>query len=336
MHVPMSTPSPELLDYLRHQVPSLVAADATAAPAGRRGAASCTLIISGGRYLLLKQYAADVASAAQHEHDGLTTGGELGLAPQLRWAEDSERFGPLILLDAPSTPPSPDAPLDDAQASGWLFLLLTFHHLPATSLRLPSSVTSDLGAWWQGLQHRWNAAKALPVGGAAPMLDALARVQVIANVHAEAKRALWANVATHPTHGDATPAHLAHDGGRPLLLDWETSGQGDPAMDAAFALVRTTLAGQLTSAQFSALREEYLRTTRDLKDAALAERLDAAVTLAPFATCVEALERLATPPIAESERAHLVSRIERALSWMARSLGVEVGDVPALVAPLRA
>lgn len=332
----MSTPSPELLDFLRRQAPSLVGAEATLTPAGNRGVARCALVASGGRYLLLKQYGDAVAAAAQHEHDGLTMGAGMGLAPQLLWAEDSERFGPLILLDAPSTPPSPGATLDDTEASGWLFLLLTLHHLPANALRLPSATTANLSAWWQGLQTRWNAVRTLPLVGTTPdLLDALSQLQVIANVHAEAKRALWAQVTLHATHGDATPAHLAHDGGRPLFLDWETSGQGDPAIDAGLALARATLAGQLTREQFSALRDEYARSMSDLHDAALADRLEATVTLAPFGACIEALERLAAPPVSEAERAQQVDRIERALRWMTRSLGVEVGDVPALVAPLR-
>lgn len=337
----MSMPGPELLDYLRQQAPSLAGSNATLTPAGKRGVATCALVATGkdegSRYLLLKQYDDAHATAAQHEHDGLTLGGELGLAPQLRWAEDSQRFGPLILLDAPMTPPSSDVALDAHEAASWLFLLLTLHHLPASALRLPSTVTADYGAWWQSLQPRWNAVRSLPLAGTTPgLLDTLARLQTIAQVHAEAKRALWRDVVAHPTHGDATPIHLAHDGNRALFLDWETSGQGDPAMDAGLALTRATLAGQLTSAQFTALRDEYLRSTRDLRDVALPERFEAVVTLAPFAVCVEALERLATPPITGAERDQQVARIERALSWMARSLGVEVGDVPTLVAPLRA
>lgn len=288
-----------------------------------------------GRYVL-KRYEPAAAEAARREIAALRLAGNLGLAPTLVAADESGAVldGPSLVYEDPGTDALAGHPLAEGEARAWLFLLLTLHHLPATAAPVVSSMSPDLAAWWRRAQPAWEACRrAYSQPAYAPLLDALGRLHVIANVHIEAHRDLWRDVPRRPCHGNPVPAHVLRGPRALLLTEWDGFGLGDPALEVGRSAVLAALTGELAGTRYGAFLDHYLAGARDLGDAALDQRLRVYTSVLPLGYCFAVLELASRQRGAEREAS--VEQARRALSWVQQLLGVQVGDPAELLAPPR-
>ena len=111
-------------------------------------------------------YPASEREVARREEAGLRLGGAVGLAPALVFAGEvgpAQGIEPgawLIVAQAPEGETLGHRPLSDAELDGWLFLLLTLHHLRPAMASQPSSMSADLSAWWARIQPAWETCRA--------------------------------------------------------------------------------------------------------------------------------------------------------------------------------
>ena len=299
-----------------------------------------------GEALDIHLYPASEREAARREAAGLTLGSAVGLAPALVFTgEATPTPGPaqglepgawLIVAETPRGEPLGQRPLSDADIDGWLFLLLTLHHLRPTMAEQPSSMSADLSAWWARIQPMWETCRA--AYGAppfAPLLRTLGQLRAIAQVRVETNRALWEGVTRRPCHGDPAPARLVKQGTRLTLTEWSGFGLGDPAIETARVGALATLSGELTSAQYTRFITAYLDGMRDLRDTTLDERIRIFASVAPIGFALTALATLAHPgAVPPAARRGVLTQVSRALLWSQDALGVAVGDPTALLAPL--
>ncbi len=95
------------------------------------------------------------------------------------------------------------------------------------------------------------------------------------------------------------------------------------------------LSGELSSQQYVRFVAAYLDGMRDLQDTTLEERLRIFASVAPMGFTLTALAALAQPGvIPPPARAGVIGQIGRALTWSQDTLGVEIGEPAALLAPL--
>ena len=147
--------------------------------------------------------------------------------------------GPVVIAAAPAGSPLGDRPLSDAEVQGWLFLLLTLHHLAPSSVTVPSAMSPDASAWWQRAQASWDACRnSYAAAPYRPLVEALTSLRAIAGVRIETNRALWNDVSRRPCHGNPVPANLVQTSGPLVLVEWDGFGLGDPAMEVARAAAR--------------------------------------------------------------------------------------------------
>ncbi|HEX2347734.1 MAG TPA: hypothetical protein VHI51_04785 [Ktedonobacterales bacterium] len=285
-------------------------------------------------------YPASEREAARREAAGLTLGSAVGLAPALVFAGEA---GPgqepgvwLIIAQQPHGEPLGQRPLTDAEVDGWLFLLLTLHHLRPDMAAQPSSMSADLSAWWARNQPAWEACRAAYAGPASqPLLRGLTQLHAITQVRIETNRGLWAGVERRPCHGDPAPGRLVQDGARLTLTEWGGFGLGDPAIEVARVAALAALANELSSAQYTHFIAAYLDGMRDLRDATLEERLRLFASVAPMGVTLAALAALARPgAIPPRARRGLLAQVARALTWSQDALGVQIGAPATLLAPL--
>lgn len=327
-----------LLDYLRlHPIPRLSQATRVQLTATTPDEQRFRLT-SGATTIALTCYSPPLAERARRELAGLRLGGTLGLSPTLALGED--RDGPLggavIAQHEPHGAALGARPLSDDEVTGWLFLLLTLHHLAPDGLEVMSTLSPDLATWWRRQQPAWLACRAAYTHASMlPLIDALARLHVIVSARIEARGDLWRRVPRRPCHGNAVPAHLVRDDGRLILVDWSDFGLGDPAIEVGRVAVLAVLAGELSSAQYTRFLEGYVDGVRDLADPTLADRLAVFTSVVPLGFIFVMLQLLAQPDIAPAEQQRGVQQIERALAWTQSTLGITAGDPRALVAPLR-
>ncbi|HLJ80228.1 MAG TPA: phosphotransferase, partial [Ktedonobacterales bacterium] len=219
---------------------------------------------------------------------------------------------------------------------GWLFLLLTLHHLPTGLLSLPSSMSPDITIWWQRNQPAWEACRASYADAHhRPLLDALTRLHAIVGARVEARRELWQGIARRPCHGNPVPAHVLRTGGRLILVEWNGAGLGDPAMEVGRAVALSVLSGELDTTQYVSFVADYLAGMRDTQDTTLEERLRVFASVLPLAVCFAVLRLLAESQLSAAERADYVAQVSRALTWIQDTLGIEVGNPRELLATLR-
>ena len=296
------------------------------------------LQVDGARYVLIC-YAPAAAERARRATAGLRLAGSVGIGPTLELSDEAGAAlgGPVIIASAPAGTTLGDRALTDAEAQGWLFLLLTLHHLAPTSVALASAMSPDASAWWQRTRAAWDSCRA--AYGAPPfrpLVDSLTSLQAIAGVRIETNRALWQDIVRRPCHGDPLPINLVRTVGSLLLVEWDGFGLGDPAMEVGRAAAVATLTGELTPDQYVRFISDYLAGVRDQRDATLEERLRVFASVLPLGFCFALLGLLAQPQGPTGvERARYVEQVARALQWIHENLGVNVGDIPALVAPLR-
>ncbi|MEO7002869.1 MAG: hypothetical protein ABI068_13695 [Ktedonobacterales bacterium] len=326
-------------EYLRQQPIPDVGEAATIQPE-RSVAGERRFRISGpAGVVILKRYEPVALESARREAAGLRLGGEVGLAPTLVRLDEAggALTGPVVVLQAPRGEVLGHRALTDQEAHGWLFLLLTLHHLPADTVQVPSSMSPDAATWRQRNQAAWDACRAAYTAPEyRPLLDALTMLDAIVTARIEANRALWRQVTRRPCHGNPVPAHLTEAQGRLMLLEWEGFGLGDPAMEVGRAAALAALSGELTADQYVRFVADYLAGVRDLRDADLEQRLQIFASVLPLGFSFVALSLLAQGQTASGDRARDIEQVTRALTWIQDTLGVEAGDPQALLAPLRA
>lgn len=299
----------------------------------------------GSGALDIHLYPASEREVARREEAGLTLGGAVGLAPALIFAGEAgpasgqAGFDPgawLIVAQAPRGEPLGQRPLSDAEIDGWLFLLLTLHHLRPALANQPSSMSADLSGWWARQQPAWETCRAAYGGTATqPLLRALTQLHAITQVRIETNRELWAGVERRPCHGDPIPAHLVKDDARLTLIEWSGFGLGDPAIEAARVAALVALTEQITSAQYTRFIAAYLDGMRDLRDATLGERLRLFASVAPTGFALATLAALAQPgAIPPRARRGPLAQVARALIWSQEALGLQFDPPAALLAPL--
>lgn len=298
-----------------------------------------------GEALDIHLYPASEREMARREAAGLKLGGAVGLAPALIFAGEETPRHPtpgldpgawLIVAEPPRGESLGQRPLTEAEIDGWLFLLLTLHHLRPTMAEQPSSMSADLSAWWARIQPMWEACRASYAAPPfAPLLRGLGQLHAIAQVRVETNRELWEGMTRRPCHGNPAPGRLAKQGDRLTLTEWSGFGLGDPAIETARVGALAALSGELTSAQYTRFIAAYLDGMRDLRDATLERRLQMFASVAPIGIALTALATLAQPgAVPPAARRGVLTQISRALLWSQDALGVAIGDPAGLLAPL--
>ncbi len=296
-------------------------------------------VTSDSMRAVLKRYNPSAAANARREIAGLRLAGGVGLAPALLLGDESGAAlgGPVVLSEELAGTTLGSEPLDAGAVQGWLFLLLTLHHLPATDAMPLSSMSPDAMTWWQRTQSAWGECRAA-YGDAAfgALMQALGRLHVIVGARVEANRGLWNGITHRLCHGNPVPSHIVRSGGRLMLIEWEGFGLGDPAMETGRAAALAALSGEITADQYVQFISDYLAGMRDLRDGTLENRLHIFASVLPLGFCYVVLRLLAQRgALSAAERARSIGQVTRALTWIQDTLGVEVGDPAALLAPVR-
>jgi thiamine kinase-like enzyme len=286
----------------------------------------------------VKTYERSAQESAKREVAGLQLAGNMGLSPALLRVDESGALlgGPILIIEAPAGKPLGTARMTDQNVQDWLFLLLTLHHLPPDSATFPSSMSPDAVTWWRRTQASWEACRALYTAGRyKPLMDVLTKLHAIVGARVEARRDLWANVVGRPCHGNPVPASLLNTGKRLMLIEWEGFGHGDPAMEFARAAGLAALSGDLDANQYVRFVSDYLGGMRDLRDTTMEDRVQVFASVLPLSFCFVMMTVLAEDKQATAdERDAQIAQVDRALTWIHDTLGVELGNVEMLVAPL--
>jgi Phosphotransferase enzyme family len=295
-------------------------------------------VSAGSVQCILKAYEPSAIESARREAAGLKLAGNIGLSPSLLRDDETGTAlgGPILIAEAPAGKPLGTARMTDEQVQDWVFLLLTLHHLPADVANFPSSMSPDATTWWRRTQASWEACKSLYTAGRyRPLMEVLTKLHAIVGARIEARRDLWNNVPRRLCHGSPVPASLFNTGARLMLTEWEGFGQGDAAMEFARAAGLAALAGDLDPKQYVRFIADYLAGMRDLRDATLESRIQVFASVLPMGFCFVMLTVLAEDKQATAdERDAQIAQVERALTWIHDTLGVELGDTELLLAPL--
>lgn len=296
-------------------------------------------VTSGTMRAVLKRYNASAVESACREIAGLRLAGGVGLAPTLLLGDDAGAAlgGPVVVYEDVAGTTLGSEPLDAAAVQGWLFLLLTLHHLPATDGTPTSSMSPDATTWWQRTQGAWSECRAA-YGDASfgALMQALSRLHAIVGARVEANRGLWNSVTRRLCHGNPVPSHIVRTDGRLMLIEWEGFGLGDPAMEVGRAAALAALSGEIDGDQYVHFVSDYLAGMRDLRDSTLENRLHIFASVLPLGFCYVVLRLLAQRgTLSTAERARSIGQVTRALTWIQDTLGVEVGDPATLLAPVR-
>ncbi|HEX6123431.1 MAG TPA: phosphotransferase [Ktedonobacterales bacterium] len=329
----------QLREYLRRQSVAELSGSIDVRPNGALPDEQRFALASGsGRYECIV-FAPSAAERARRMISGLRLAGSVNLAPVLVLADEAGAAlgGPVVVASAPGGASLGDRQLNDEEVQGWLFLLLTLHHLAPASVGVVSEMSPDAAAWWQRSQAAWETVRgAYSAPPFQPLVETLTRLRAIASVRLETNRQLWEGIQRRPCHGNPVPANLVRMGGRLMLIEWESFGLGDPAMDVGRAAALATLTGELTPEQYIRFVSDYLAGMRDTRDTTLEERLRVFSSVLPLGFCFALLGVLAQARgMDRAERARHVEQVARALQWIHETLGIEVGDIAGLVAPLR-
>ncbi len=296
--------------------------------------------------LLVKYYTPAHTDAARREAEALRVCGAVGLAPMLLSFEEigATVGGPLVIFRQPAGQSLGGRPLTDEEVNGWMFLLLTLHHLSPDKVQLQSTLSPGIEQWWDRMQPLWNEVRAAytdPIY--APLISALDQLRTFVDVHVRTNRDLWLNVPRRPCHGDPVPVNLINAQGRYILTDWGGFGLGDVALEIGRAGALAALQEEISSEQYVRLITDYLANTRDLKDATLEQRVHVFASVFPYGFTLFMLSFLArlqqdgpeTTLVddAAEYRGRGLMAVARSLRWIQDALGVEVAAPPDVLAP---
>jgi hypothetical protein len=329
----------QVRDFLRRQSGSQWSGPVEVLPDGATPDEQRFMLRAGGARYLLMCYAPAAAERARRAAAGLRLASSVGIGPALELSDEvgAALGGPVVIATDPSGTPLGDRPLTDEEMHGWLFLLLTLHHLPPSSVTLSSAMSADASTWWQRTNGAWEVTSAAYADTRYHELTAaLTQLRAVAGARLEAHRSIWEGLTRRPCHGNPVPANLVRTSGSLVLVEWDGFGLGDPAMEVSRAAALATLTGELTPEQYVRFVSDYLAGMRDLRDETLEERLRVFASVLPLGFCFNLLGLLAQPtsPVGP-ERAAYVEQVARALQWISETMGIEVGNIPTLVAPLR-
>ena len=197
-----------------------------------------------------------------------------------------------------------------------------------------SSMSTDPLVWWQRGEAAWTACQQLYAGPRyARLLDALSKLRVIAEVHLNAHRELWSDLARRPCHGNPTPGHLVRSDGRldPRRVGRirpRRPGNGDrPRGDAGRARRRDERERSTRACRRSTSRGCAISATRRCRSA-LTSSPRRCRWASPSPRCTLLGEQRG------DERKRSIAQITRALQWVQNALGVRVGDPVDLLRPL--
>ncbi len=295
-------------------------------------------VSAGKTQCILNRYEPSAVESAKREAAGLSLAGNMGLAPVLVRSDMASNIlgGPIVIYEAPPGEPLGTARMSDQDVQSWLFLLLTLHHLPADTAPFPSSMSPDAATWWHRSQGSWDACRSLYTAGRyRPLMDVLTKLHAIVGARIEARRDLWSSVTRRLCHGNPVPASLIRSDSRLMLTEWEGFGQADAAMEFARAAGLAALAGDLDAGQYVRFVSDYLAGMRDTRDTTMEDRIQVFASVLPLGFCFVMMSVLAEDKQATAqERDARIAEIERALTWIHDTLGVELGDTEMLVAPL--
>jgi hypothetical protein len=296
--------------------------------------------------LTIKYFAPAHADAARREAEALRICGAVGLAPSLVAFEEigATVGGPLVIYRQPVGLPLGGRPLTDEEVNGWMFLLLTLHHLAPEKVQLQSTLSPGVEQWWDRMQPLWNDVRAAyPETAQASLIDALDKLRTLVDVHVRTNRDLWVNVPRRPCHGDPVPVNVIGAQGRFVLVDWGGFGLGDIALEIARAAALAALQDEITSQQYVALITDYLSNTKDLKDPTLEQRVHVFASVFPYGFTLFMLSFLARLQQEGPEtmlvddpaeyRGRGLMAVARSLTWIQDALGVEVAAPADVLAP---
>jgi thiamine kinase-like enzyme len=339
----------QIAEYVRRQ--GLIAAQSTPAITQTNHGFDSSLyevsVPGEAETLVVKYFAPDHADAARREAEGLRVCGAVGMAPTLVTFDEigGTVGGPLVIYRQPAGAlPIGERPLSDEQVNGWMFLLLTLHHLSPEKVQQQSTMSPGIEQWWERIQPLMNEVRAAytePVY--APLLGALDKLRSLVDVHVRTNRDLWQNVPRRPCHGDPVPINVIGNQGRLVLVDWGGFGLGDIALEIGRAAALAALNEEITSEQYIRMITDYLNGTRDLKDATLEQRLQIYASVFPFGFTLFMLSFLARLQAdgpettlvndAAEYRGRGLMAVARSLTWIQDALGVEVAAPSDVLAP---
>jgi hypothetical protein len=338
----------QILDYVRRQ--GLVTANTTpTVQQTSHGFDSSIYEVTApgeAETLIVKYYAPDHADTSRREAEGLRVCGAVGLAPTLVTYDEvgGTVGGPLVIYHLPKGVAIGERPLTDEQVNGWMFLLLTLHHLSPEKVQQQSTMSPGLEPWWERMQPLWNEVRAAysePLY--APLITGLEKLRSLVDVHVRTNRDLWQNVPRRPCHGDPVPINVFSDQGRLVLLDWGGFGLGDIALEIGRAAALAALNEEISSEQYIRMITDYLAGTRDLKDPTLEQRLQIYASVFPYGFTLFMLSFLARLQADGPEttlvndpaeyRGRGLMAVARSLTWIQDALGVQVVSPPEALAP---
>ncbi len=296
--------------------------------------------------MIVKTFAKDQSDAARREAEGLRICGAVGLAPSLIAYDDigATVQGPVLIYRQPGGAPIGERMLTDEQVNGWIFLLLTLHHLAPEKVQLQSTLSTGIEQWWERIQPLWQEVRiAYTEPMYAPLLSTLDALRNLVGVHVATNRDLWLNVPRRPCHGDPVPVNVIGEGSRLMLVDWSGFGLGDIALEVGRAAALAALNEEITSEQYIQGITNYLGGTRDLKDPSLEERLQIYASVFPFGFTLFMLSFLARLQNNGPEttlvndpaeyRGRGLMAVARSLTWIQDALGVQVAAPNEVLAP---
>ena len=338
----------QIVDYVRRQ--GLVTANSTPTVVQTNHGFDSSIyevsVPGEAETLIVKYFAPDHADAARREAEGMRVCGAVGLAPTLVTYDEvgGTVGGPLVIYRQPQGMPIGERPLSDEQVSGWMFLMLTLHHLSPEKVQQQSTMSPGIEQWWERMSPLWNEVRAAytePIY--APLMAGLEKLHTLVEVHVKTNRELWQNVPRRPCHGDPVPINIVSSDGRLVLVDWGGFGLGDIALEIGRAAALAALNEEISSEQYIRMITDYLAGTRDLKDVTLEQRLQVYASVFPYGFTLFMLSFLARLQAdgpettlvndAAEYRGRGLMAVARSLTWIQDALGVEVVSPPEVLAP---
>lgn len=186
-----------------------------------------------GQEAVLKLYLDAGQVRSRREYDGQALFAPLGLAPQPLWLDRIPETLPRSVLVYRWVE---GEAFDAADASQWRALAQTLAHVhstPAEGADRFSPHPVNLSYFWSVVGPSLAPLQASLAGRRLPHLsDLVEELHARAQQSVDAALPLWGQ-PPGPVHGDLRLENVLTSFGAPVLLDWEMSGLGDGALDAA-------------------------------------------------------------------------------------------------------